>query len=139
MKSKHFKIQELVPEHIYKARGEKSWELLDEKLLKTIDTLKEQFPKGSMTINNWLWGGNRNWSGLRTPDSPDYSETSQHTFGRAADMKFSAYDEADVRKFIINNPEMFPYVKGIEDFKGMTWVHIDVRNTLNDTVSLFNG
>ena len=105
MKSKHFKIQELVPEHIYKARGEKSWELLDEKLLKIIDTLKEQFPKGSITINNWLWGGNRNWSGLRTPDSPDYSETSQHTFGRAADMKFSNYDEADVRNYIIQHQD----------------------------------
>jgi len=137
MISNSFKIQELVPKHIYEERGDRSWELIDARLIETIDTLKAIFSKGTITINNWLWDGNRNWSCLRTPASPDYSETSQHTFGRAVDMKFSAYDEAYVRNYIIQHPDEFPYVNGIEDFKGMTWVHVDVRNS--DTVKVFKG
>ena len=139
MKSKLFRIQEVVPEHIYNLRGEKAWELIDDRLIQTMDTLKTIFPEGSMTINNWLWGGNRNWSGLRTPDSPDYSETSQHSSGRAFDCVFSDYDEATVRKFIIDNPQMFIHVTGIEDFDGMTWVHVDVRNTADGGIRVFKG
>ena len=126
MISKYFKVQELVPEHIYLARGEKAWELIDDRVISTIDTLKERFPKGTMTINNWLWGGDREWSGLRTSDSPYYSWTSQHSFGRAIDAVFSAYEVEEVRQDIIDNPEVYPYIKGLE--LEVSWLHIDTRN-----------
>lgn len=137
MKSKHFKLQEFLPKHVYKARGEKGWQLLDDRLIAVADRLKEKFPEGTMTINNWLWGGNRNWSGLRTPESPDYSPYSQHTFGRAFDAVFSAYDEAEIRRYLIDNKHEFPEIKGIENFDGMVWVHVDVRNS--DRVLIFEG
>ena len=135
MKSKSFIIQELVPEHIYIKRGEKAWELIDDRLIKMIDVLKAKFPKGTMTINNWKWGGDRMWSGLRTPESKYYSETSQHSFGRAIDCIFSEYSAQKVRTYIIDNPGLFPYITGIEDYNGMSWVHIDVRNS--DLVKIF--
>lgn len=134
MKSKYFKIFELVPLHIYKKYGDKAFMFLDDRLLKSIDTLKEIFNKGTITINNYYWGGDRNWSGLRTPESPYYSPTSQHSFGRAVDCIFSKYDVEEVRKFIIDNPDKFPYIKGIE--LGVSWLHIDVRNS--DEVILFS-
>ena len=133
MISKRFKIQELVPESIYKKRGEKAWELLNPLLLETIDTIKERFPDGSMTINNWLWNGNREWSGLRTPDSPWYSMTSQHSFGNAIDAVFSKYTAEEIRQDIIDNPDIYPHVKGIET--DISWLHIDVRN--RKTVAIF--
>jgi len=129
MKAKHFRVEEFVPESLYKVRGEKCWELIDDRLVKTADQLKEKFPEGSMTINNWVWDGNRMWSGLRTAESRWYSPTSQHSFGRAFDAVFSDYDEAEVRRYVIEHPEEFPYVRGVEDFAGMGWVHVDVRNT----------
>ena len=135
MISKIFKIQEFVPEHIYLKRGEKAWELIDDRLIITAEALKKAFPLGTMTINNWVWGGDRMWSGLRTLESKYYSETSQHTFGRAIDCIFSEYSAQEVRTYIIDNPELFPYVTGIEDFNGMSWVHIDVRNS--DLVKIF--
>lgn len=134
MKSKYFKIHELVPKSVLDKRGEKSWELINPLIIQTIDKLKEHFDEGTITINSWKWGGDREWSGLRTPDSSYYSSTSQHALGNAVDMIFSDYSSDDVRLFIKNNPDMFPHIKGVEN--GISWVHVDVRNA--DTIQYFN-
>lgn len=126
MRSKHFKIQELVPKVIFDAKGEKAWQLIDSRLVEMVDLIKERFPKGTMTINNWLWDGNREWSGLRVAGSPYYSWTSQHSFGRAIDAVFSHYSIDEVREDILNNPDIYKYIKGVE--LGVSWLHIDVRN-----------
>ena len=126
MKSKYFKIYELVPQHIYRVYKDYAWKFLNPKILETIDVLKEHFPNGTIKINDYYWGGIRKWSGWRTPLSPDYSETSQHSLGNAVDCIFSEYDVAEVRQFIIYNPDLFPHVKGIE--LDVPWLHIDVRN-----------
>lgn len=127
-KSKYFKIEELVSRETYKARGERAWQLIDPNLIETIDRLKEVFPDGTMTINNWVWGGNRNESGLRVQGMKHYSPYSMHSFGKAADCIFSHYDTEEVRQYIIDNPKEFPYVKGIE--LGVSWLHIDTRNSI---------
>ena len=126
MKSKYFKIHELVPEHIYKAYKEKAWKFISKDLIITIDALKEHFNLGTATINNYYWNGNRHWSGLRTPESPEYNETSQHSLGNAADIIFSHYTAHEVRNYIINNPHEFEYIKGLE--LGVSWLHVDTRN-----------
>ena len=79
-----------------------------------------------MTINNWLWNGNRNQSGLRSDDSKYYSPTSQHSFGRAIDCVFSIYSVDEVREYLIQNQDEFPEMKGIEN--KVSWLHVDVRN-----------
>jgi len=124
-KCKHFKIQELVPRHVYEARGDKAWELLDKDALKMIDGLREAF--GVMTVNNWHIGGERNWSGLRTSDSPYYSPYSQHSFGRAFDCIFTSRTAQQVRQAILNNRDDFPLVMGME--LDTSWLHVDTRNT----------
>lgn len=126
MKSKYFKIQELVSKETYNARGERAWQLIDPYLIMTIDKLKEVFPKGTITINNWLWGGDRNESGLRVHGMKHYSPYSMHSFGKAIDAIFSHYKTEEVRQHIIDNPKEFPYIKGIE--LGVSWLHIDTRN-----------
>lgn len=126
IKSKHFRIEELVPKGTFEELGEQAWELIHPDLIEMIDLIKEHFPEGSCTINNWLWNGQRNWSGLRTPDSPYYSKTSQHTLGKAVDMIFNHYTTDYVRDFIIRNIDQFPKIKGIEI--GTSWLHIDVRD-----------
>ena len=134
MKSKYFKIHELLPQHIYQEYKDKGWKFIDARIIESIDTLKEHFNLGTMTINNYYWGGDRKWSGLRTPKSPYYSETSQHSFGRAVDIIFSEYTAEEARNYIINNPDKFPHIKGIE--LGVSWLHIDTRN--EDKLVLFN-
>ena len=126
MRSKYFEIFELVPESLYKSKGESAWRYIPEQLIVAIDTIKERFPNGTATINNYFWGGNRKWSGLRTPESKYYSPTSMHSFMMAADIVFSDYSADEVRKDIINNPDVYPTIKGLE--LDVSWVHIDCRN-----------
>lgn len=134
MISKYFKLHELLPRHLYAKFGEDGWKFIDERLIATIDVLKEHFPSGTITINNYYWGGSRQWSGLRTPRSLKYyNETSFHSQGKAVDMLFSDYGSDQVRQYIRLNPGFFPYIKGMEE--GVGWVHIDVRN--EDSMVLF--
>ncbi|AFN37522.1 hypothetical protein pp2_289 [Vibrio phage phi-pp2] len=136
-KCKHFKIQELVTPQMHAAWGERCWSLFDDRLLRTLDALRERF--GPCTINDWSWGGSFKYSGFR--DENFYGSTqkyldsrSQHKYGRAADCKFRNNTADQVRKYILENPEEFPYVKFIEcsplaNGTSMSWVHIDVRNS----------
>ena len=121
---RHFAIHELVPSRVFTERGEKAWELLDDRLLIAIDFLRDEF--GQMTINNYFWGGNRQWSGLRTADSHYYSPYSQHSFGRAVDVLFRDADVDKVRSSIVKNPDSYLYIRGME--LGTSWLHIDTRN-----------
>lgn len=126
MKSKYFKIHELVPKSLFDKKGEACWRYIPVAIIESIDKLKERFPEGSMTINNYFWGGTRNWSGLRTSDSPYFSATSMHSFMMAVDIVFSKYTPDEVRKDIMDNPKVYPYIKGLE--LEVDWVHLDVRN-----------
>lgn len=76
---------------------------MDERLLITLDRLRERY--GSMTVNNWYWGKDREWSGLRTRGSPYFSDFSQHTFGRAADCLFRNHTAEQVGQDILANPD----------------------------------
>ena len=126
-KCKYFEIHELVPPKVFVQRGEKAWELLDDRLLITLDRLRVRY--GSMTVNNYFWGGDRKWSGLRTPDSPYYREFSQHSFGRAADCIFKNYTADHIQKEIQKRCKFDTNLEHINSIElGVTWVHFDVRN-----------
>lgn len=129
-KCEHFIIEELVDPTTFEKRGEKAWELLDDRLLMTLDMLRNRY--GKMTVNNWKWTLNkpgREWSGLRTPQSPWYSTYSQHTYGKAADIIFANISAEEVRQDILREPDDidFQYINSFEE--GTSWLHIDVRNT----------
>lgn len=125
-KPKHFKVQEFVPKEVYERWGDDSLQFMDARILKLADIIKEAFPKGTMTINNWFWQGDRNWSGLRIPERPYYSIYSQHSAGRAIDCIFSEYSAQYVRDHILNNPTLFPGASAIE--MDVSWLHVDCRN-----------
>lgn len=127
----HFSAHELVPPKVYKDRGDKAFQLIDVRVLLTLDALRERFD--SMTVNNYYWGKDRKWSGLRTPDSPYYSPYSQHTFGRAADCLFKKHSADVVRREILDNPDHFPFITFIE--LDVNWLHFDVRNIDNRIVT----
>ena len=94
-KPRHFKVQELVPPTVYLDRGEKSIQLMDTRLLLLIDELRDYY--GPAVINDWLWDGSFTESGLRTPDCTYYSPYSQHTLGRAVDLKFKNVEAKKIR------------------------------------------
>jgi uncharacterized protein YcbK (DUF882 family) len=132
-KLRNFSVQEFVDPISFSKRGKKSISIMDWRMLWTADMIREYFDK-PMTINNWHTGGNRKWSGIRYENCANYTPYSQHSYGRAIDFLIKGMESADVRKEIMNNPdeEAFKYITCIEDFDGMSWVHIDCR-VLRDT------
>lgn len=133
-KCEHFRVEEFVPPAVYKKRGDKAWQCMDRGLLMIMDDLRELFD-APITINNWVWGGDRQWSGLRTPDSSYYSNTSQHAYGRAVDFLVKGIDAHTARKMIDkwfkeNKNGIANLVDSVtlEEGPSITWVHLDVRN-----------
>lgn len=119
-----FKPHELVPPDVYKSRGRRSLELVDERVLVTLDNLRARF--GPIVINDWYWKGKFRESGLRTPGCSYYSPTSQHTFGRAMDCHFHKVTSEAVRQYVLAHRNAFPHISFMET--DISWFHFDVRN-----------
>ena len=118
-------LDEYIPKNLYMKYESKPHiliGLLDRRLVLADQQLRDKF--GQVTINNWWNGGERQWSGIRTPESPDYSATSQHTFGRASDKIFSNVAAETVRQYIREH-YLELYITCVE--AGVSWVHSDVR------------
>lgn len=131
---KHFKVKELVPSEVYAERGEKAITTICPLIIKFIDGFHDwlssvnQGSKVSIIVNN---GTTFTQRGLRTPDSDDYSEYSQHSFGRAVD--FDVYIDGDrqhpdsIHTLIIEFRNM-DFTRGITFIEtGINWVHVDTR------------
>ncbi len=134
---KHFKVHELVNKEIYEKYSE-SYILnrfFDNRLLKTLDALREHF--GSLTINDWYFGGKRTESGLRVPKMKFYNFTSLHSWGRAFDIISKKYTAEEMRQEILNNQHKFPFIKRME--KDVNWLHIDNYTTNKKEIVLFRG
>lgn len=125
----YFTIKELVSEITYKERGERAWTAIDPNLMVFIDFLRDMF--GRTWINDWSWGGNNHWRGLRTVESRWFSQYSQHTFGRACDMTFTDYSAQEIRDWLRDNVEVWQEATGVKSItveEEVTWLHIDFRN-----------
>lgn len=133
---KHFKAEELVSKATFAKLGaSRVFRYFDPRILITADKLAERFnfdptgkKIGSASINNWLWKGDFQYSGLRMPGEPHYKEFSDHSYGRALDIRFSALDAQSVRDYIEAHPEEFPYITFIEEGSSVTWLHISCSN-----------
>ena len=144
MKSEYFKIQELVSKNVYNKYGESAWRFIDEKLILSIDAIREYFNQ-PVTINNWMWGGNLQQRGLRAnkddivSGKKDYY-ISQHCLGKAVDLNIRDFSIKEIYDSILQNKDKFPYITRIENIKNTpTWIHIDVANTESDSIEVFNG
>lgn len=126
-KAKHFVIQELVPSQVYTERGAKAWQLIDERLIKNMDALRDAlgFP---VTCNNWHTGGKRTQSGLRIVSQKHWSPYSLHPFGKASDT-ICEMPAHLIRRKIKSGKIILPYPACFE--LGVSWLHMDVRNFNN--------
>lgn len=95
--------------------------LLDIRLIHADQKLRDKF--GTVVINNWADGGDREYSGFRPFNSDVGSTLSQHKFGRASDKLFH-YSAEEVNEYIKKN-WTYLGITCIEE--GVTWNHTDVR------------
>lgn len=135
---KYFQLQELVDRAAYTALGERAWQLLDPRLLWTLDQLRELY--GPVICNTWHQGGTLQGRGLRSPQSTVGAAWSQHRLGRAMDMHFGQVSVEAVRREILTQPEReaYRYITAVE--RDTSWLHIDCRNWDRDArgVLVFN-
>ena len=127
---RHYQIEELVPESLYRAYPdrEKLWLCFDGRLIWTIDALRKRF--GKMVVNTWNQGGPFQYRGFRPWEIAVGSPFSQHKFGRAADLVPSFITAEEIRSHILSHPDLdeYKFIRCIE--AGVSWLHIDVRSWL---------
>jgi hypothetical protein len=125
---KYFALNEVVYPGAIQARGEQAWQLMDERILRGADWLREKF--GPCTINGKFNGKGFSESGLRDPFTTTGSKFSQHKFGRALDLKFHKVTCKEVYDYIIRNPgeARDNGITTVEDINYTgSWLHCDCR------------
>lgn len=140
---KHFCVQEYVSPQVYDELGDRAILLMDDRVLKTDDAIREFFGQ-PVTINNWHRRGNRTGSGFRAPvdmermrkEGVKVARWSQHQFGRASDKLISGVSAEEARRAIIGNRKNFPFITVIED--KVSWLHTDCRCVAGNNLILFN-
>lgn len=137
---KYFHIKELVGRRTFKKFGERSWRFLDYRLLYTLLIIRENLDL-PITVNK----GKRQQRGLRTIVQQmiknyfykDKLYVSAHLLGKAVDFDVKGMTAHEVRKWIIQNKDLFPFKIRLEN--NVSWVHLDVIwEEKNSKIYLFN-
>ena len=137
--SKNFSLKEFVPSDMYALHGDKCIHLIDDRIIKIAQILRDEF--GVMVANTWsnFSAPNEseiNYRGWR-PWDHDSAEFSAHKFGRAIDLISPKRDTQEMRQHIIDHhKEKFSLIRRIEN--KVNWLHLDVANTMTDDLVVFN-
>ena len=137
---RNFALYELLPKEIY-SDEDTGWEMFDEKLLRTIDIIRDILGIG-LTCNNWKFGGNRNYCGARTEESDVYSYGSYHSVRpdrkvMATDLISPKMTAEKMRQILVANASDLPFQIRIEN--GVRWLHIDVAAVVGYKIYFFNA
>lgn len=145
-KCKHFRIEELVSQQVFKKYGaEFCWKFFDENLLRDLDTIRE-FHGLSITINDWFWGGSFQQCGLRCNKDPLVASAkgiycSSHVLARAFDLHSSNIKKLYNDIGILYNEGKLKAVRRIESPVSTKygWCHIDSFQTSCKGLEIFTA
>ena len=133
--SKNFVIQEFVTPKMYKDLGDKAIILIDERIIQLAQYVRDRFKK-SVTVNNWYYGGEYKYRGVRPYNCKVGAKYSQHKYGRAFDFTVEGISIKELHKDINKNQKEYfaNHLRAVESIhKADTWMHFDVRfSNLND-------
>jgi len=150
----HFILQEYVPASTFLAHPTHiCLRFVDERILAADTQLKlllQEFHNEeiSITINNWFWGGIRQYSGYRPPGEGPGKPTSTHALAMASDKQFSFKKSktpiaiADVFGLVMENKADFFAlgIRRIEDIDDTpTWLHWDAAYTGMSDIQIVPG
>ena len=143
---KHFQPYELVPKFVYESEEDKGeiLGLFDENALRCLDLVREWAGVG-LTVNNWYWGGTRQYSGFRPKDCKVGATNSAHKTGK--NRKACAFDIISPKittkqlwALIDKNADKLPCKIRIERTSGgkpIAWLHIDTAAAPNQNVKIY--
>lgn len=135
----NFHPKELLDRATYAKLGDAGMRYFRPEIIRALDWIWASYPttgKRKITVNDWAWGGKREWSGLRLPGSPFYSTYSGHSWGAAIDFVPEGITPAEMRSWILKqhaNAEAQKFsiascpILGVRrmELDTPTWVHID--------------
>ena len=144
--SKNFYSEEFLPKRLHKLNPGLVFRLMDERILRSIQDIRNCFPKDSFVVNDWHYEGGIQYRGYRpfqyytlkckTNLMQDDPILSQHHNGRALDFVTTKTPINEVRQFIIDNRDrLFPLITAIEI--DVNWIHIDCRYRPDGKLLLF--
>jgi hypothetical protein len=140
----HFFLEELVCPDVYKKWGYIAWSFFDDRLLTTIETIRNKLGK-PIYVNNWDSGGDFDERGLRcnfcnlvkTKTAAGILYLSPHIRGCAVDFDVEGMTAEEVRQWLVKNKIILPYAIRLEN--NVNWVHLDVAPVPTlEKVTLFN-
>jgi hypothetical protein len=129
----YFGAKELVDPTVYRKYGDSSIQFICPMLQETLFILRHNLKK-PITINNWAFGGRLTQRGLRTNVSAmvlnkNFLYLSAHMLGKAVDFDVKGMTACEVRQWIVDNADLFPYQIRLErNLKGkpISWIHLDI-------------
>jgi hypothetical protein len=129
---RHFDIKELVCPDVYKKFGQIAWQFFDDKMLMTLDLLRDQL--GPIYVNNWDINGQFDERGFRCIQCSLVKKAikdkrlyvSPHMTGQGVDFDVEGMSAGEVRIWILSNQIKLGFPIRIE--KNVTWVHLDSRD-----------
>ena len=137
--SNEFYLDEFIPKSLYtdEYSDYQLKMLIDYRLVNVCQQLRNRF--GPLTINDWYIHGDRNWSGLRTPGSPYYSLSSQHSWGRAVDVISNKYHPEEMRDEIRKHYNVYHFLGVTRIERDVNWLHFDLGYSGIDTLMEFSA
>lgn len=122
-------IRELVPKDVYLKYGDGSVRFIDHRLPAILERIRELCGGKPMTLNDWYYGGRFNLRGFRPANCTIGAVKSQHKLGKASDFTIKGMTADQVRDVIrLNSVELMQM--GLTRIEiGISWVHIDLKET----------
>lgn len=124
-----FIVEEFVDPKTYAKQGDKSILKMDIRMLRLAEWLRKKTGT-PITINDWKWGGQYQWSALRTGES-GYSNYSAHMVGMGIDFKSKSHSPSELQQLVIDNWEEVKEYTGLNGLRmehtdaTPTWCHMD--------------
>jgi len=135
--SENFYLDEVMHPDVYKKFGKKSRWFIDHRLIDIVQYIRTATDK-PITINTWFDGGKFKERGLRDPKTKTGAQYSQHKFGKALDFTVSGMTADEVREKILGEWKDDLINLGLTAIEaGVSWVHIDIRNTGINDIMIF--
>jgi hypothetical protein len=137
--SDHFILQEFVPQDVFVRYGNMSTRFIDKRIVDIAEFLRDYFGGFPLTINNWVWDGQYNYSGFRPPNCDIGASMSSHKRGTAIDIKIKGINPLYIQDTIKDNQNTFldAGITSIE-YGTPTWTHVSCEWMNRDNLHVFD-
>lgn len=127
--SEHIDLRELIPPETWNDYGDSAVRFIDDRIPTLLEKIRSLCGGKPMIINSWSYGGKFKYRGFRPVSCKIGAVKSQHRIGKAIDFDIKGMTAEQVRGVLrLNQIELMKLgLTRIET--GVSWVHIDLKET----------